>query len=170
MQNVVGYCRVSTDRQADQGSSLEAQEAKVRAMATVQGATLAEVIVDGGESAKTLNRPGLKRLLSMVNRGEVQAVITPKLDRLTRSVKDLCQLLELLSLPLAITFGILDLSDTVHMPRMELTFRVARSMEPSPFTGWVPGLLAVIETTDGWWLHLPSGPLWVPRAAMKWVN
>jgi len=42
----IGYVRVSTDRQAEQGVSLEAQEAKVRAMATVQGADLVEVIVD----------------------------------------------------------------------------------------------------------------------------
>jgi site-specific DNA recombinase len=62
----VGYVRVSTDRQADQGVSLEAQEAKVRAMATVQGVNLTEVIVDGGESAKSLKRPGLQRLLAMV--------------------------------------------------------------------------------------------------------
>ena len=52
----IGYVRVSTDRQAEQGVSLEAQEAKIRAMATVQGAELFEVIVDGGESAKNLNR------------------------------------------------------------------------------------------------------------------
>jgi DNA invertase Pin-like site-specific DNA recombinase len=91
----VGYVRVSTDRQADQGSSLEAQEAKVRAMATVQGAELLEVIVDGGESAKSLDRRGLQRLLSLVSAGEVDAVIVAKLDRLTRSVKDLCSLLEL---------------------------------------------------------------------------
>jgi site-specific DNA recombinase len=90
-----GYVRVSTDRQADQGVSLEAQEAKIRAMATVQGVELSEVIVDGGESAKSLNRPGMERLLSMVNAGEVKAVIIAKLDRLTRSVKDLCSLLEL---------------------------------------------------------------------------
>ena len=45
---VVGYVRVSTDRQADQGSSLEAQEAKIRGMATVQSVDLFEVIVDGG--------------------------------------------------------------------------------------------------------------------------
>ncbi|MEP7353760.1 MAG: recombinase family protein [Acidobacteriota bacterium] len=93
---VVGYVRVSTDRQAEQGVSLEAQEAKVRAMATVQGAELLEVIVDGGESAKSLNRPGLQRLMAMVNAGKVQAIIIAKLDRLTRSVKDLCGLLELL--------------------------------------------------------------------------
>jgi DNA invertase Pin-like site-specific DNA recombinase len=91
----IGYVRVSTDRQAEQGVSLEAQEAKIRAMATVQGAELFEVIVDGGESAKNLNRPGLQRLLALVDSGKVEAVIVAKLDRLTRSVKDLCGLLEL---------------------------------------------------------------------------
>src|SRR5260370_28350239 len=91
----IGYVRVSTDRQAEQGVSLEAQEAKIRAMATVQGSGLLDVIVDGGESAKSLNRPGLQQLLALVNEGKVQAVIVAKLDRLTRSVKDLCGLLEL---------------------------------------------------------------------------
>jgi DNA invertase Pin-like site-specific DNA recombinase len=89
----IGYVRVSTDGQAEQGVSLEAQEAKIRAMATVQGAELFEVIVDGGESAK--NRPGLQRLLAVVDSSKVEAVIIAKLDRLTRSVKDLCSLLEL---------------------------------------------------------------------------
>jgi DNA invertase Pin-like site-specific DNA recombinase len=92
----IGYVRVSTDRQAEQGVSLEAQEAKIRAMATVQGAELFEVIVDGGESAKNLNRPGLQRLIALVDSAKVEAVIVSKLDRLTRSVKDLCSLLELL--------------------------------------------------------------------------
>src|SRR5258706_8230038 len=92
---VIGYVRVSTDRQAEHGVSLEAQESKIRAMATIHSAELAEVIVDGGESAKSLNRPGLQRLLALINAGQVQAVIVAKLDRLTRSVKDLCNLLEL---------------------------------------------------------------------------
>src|SRR5436190_17531944 len=91
----IGYVRVSTDRQAEQGVSLEAQEAKIRAMATIHSAELLDVIVDGGESAKSLNRPGLQRLLALINAGHVQAVIVAKLDRLTRSVKDLCNLLDL---------------------------------------------------------------------------
>jgi site-specific DNA recombinase len=91
----IGDVRVSTDRHAEQGVSLEAQEAKIRAMATVQGADLLDVIVDGGESAKSLNRPGLQRLLDLINAGKVESVIVAKLDRLTRSVKDLCGLLEL---------------------------------------------------------------------------
>jgi len=91
----IGYVRVSTGRQAEHGVSLDAQEAKIRAMATVQGAELIDVIVDGGESAKSLNRPGLQRLMELVNGGKVEGVIVAKLDRLTRSVKDLCRLLEL---------------------------------------------------------------------------
>jgi site-specific DNA recombinase len=55
---------------------------------------LIDIIVDGGESAKSLNRPGMARLLTLVDAGEVQAVIIAKLDRLTGSVKDLCTLLE----------------------------------------------------------------------------
>src|SRR5216684_740597 len=90
----IGYVRVSTDKQADHGVSLEAQEAKIRAMAVVQGAEIVELIVDGGESAKNLNRPGMERLLALVNEGKVQTVIIAKLDRLTRSVKDLAELLE----------------------------------------------------------------------------
>ena len=64
-------------------------------MATIHSADLLEVIVDGAESAKSLNRPGLQRLLALINAGQVQAVIMAKLDRLTRSVKDLCNLLKL---------------------------------------------------------------------------
>lgn len=90
----IGYVRVSTDKQADFGVSLEAQTEKVRAMAVVQGADLVDVIVDAGESAKSLNRPGVSRLLAMVDAGALDTVIVAKLDRLTRSVKDLAELLE----------------------------------------------------------------------------
>src|ERR1700689_2495479 len=63
-------------------------------MAFVQGAELSEIIVESGESAKSLNRPGMTKLLALVDAGKVKAVIVAKLDRLTRSVKDLCELLE----------------------------------------------------------------------------
>ena len=91
----IGYARVSTDKQAGKGCSLEAQEEKIRAMAVVHSADLRDVIVDGGESAKSLQRPGMQRLLGLVENKKVDAVVVAKLDRLTRSVKDLCALLEL---------------------------------------------------------------------------
>jgi site-specific DNA recombinase len=89
----VGYTRVSTDKQADKGVSLEAQVEKIRAMGVVQGAEVMEIITDA-ESAKSLERPGMARLLAMVDAGEVQVVIITKLDRLTRSVADLGALLK----------------------------------------------------------------------------
>lgn len=90
----VGYVRVSTDRQAEAGVSLEAQAEKIRAMAVVHGTSLLDVIIDAGESAKSLQRPGMARLMAMVEARQVQIVICAKLDRLTRSVKDLGELLE----------------------------------------------------------------------------
>ena len=58
----VAYLRVSTDKQADRGVSLDAQCAKVAAYAELYELELVEVIVDAGESAKSLDRPGLTRL------------------------------------------------------------------------------------------------------------
>ena len=88
-KQTIGYARVSTDRQ---DLSLEAQQAKIRAMAALQDKTV-EMIVDA-QSAKTLERPGMARLLALVDSGAVETVIIAKLDRLTRSVKDLAELLE----------------------------------------------------------------------------
>ena len=56
--NAVGYVRVSTDKQTDRGVSLEAQAERIRAMAVVHNAELIDIIVDGGESAKSLQCPG----------------------------------------------------------------------------------------------------------------
>lgn len=90
----IGYVRVSTDKQADRGVSLEAQVEKIKAMAVVHDVELLEVIVDAGESAKDLDRPGMARILELVHSRAVGMVIVAKLDRLTRSVRDLAILLE----------------------------------------------------------------------------
>ena len=90
----VAYLRVSTDKQADRGVSLDAQRAKVAAYAELYDLELVEVVVDAGESAKTLARPGLTRALGMLRKGEAEALLVVKLDRLTRSVRDLGELVE----------------------------------------------------------------------------
>ena len=97
-------------------------------MATVQGAELFEVIVDGGESAKNLNRPGLQRLLALVDSGKVKAVIVAKLDRLTRSVKDLCSLLELFEKRGVALISVAESLDTASAAgRLVITIMVAVS-------------------------------------------
>ena len=92
---VIGYSRVSTEEQARDGVSLDAQAEKIRAYAMVKDWTLAELSQDAGHSAKSLKRPGLAGLLAMVEARHVDVVIVYKLDRLTRSVKDLSTLVEL---------------------------------------------------------------------------
>jgi DNA invertase Pin-like site-specific DNA recombinase len=85
----VAYLRVSTDKQADRGVSLDAQRAKVEAYAALYDLELVAVIVDAGASAKTLERDGLSEALRMLRTGEADALLVAKLDRLTRSVRDL---------------------------------------------------------------------------------
>ncbi len=90
----IAYLRVSTEQQADGGVSLDAQRAKVEAYALAVGLTLVETIVDAGVSAKTLDRPGLSQALAALEAGKAEAVLVTKLDRLTRSVRDLGTLVE----------------------------------------------------------------------------
>ncbi len=90
----VAYIRVSTDKQADKGVSLDAQRAKVAAYAELYDLELIDVIVDAGVSAKTLDRPGLNRALDLLRKGRAEALLVVKLDRLTRSVRDLGSLVD----------------------------------------------------------------------------
>jgi site-specific DNA recombinase len=90
----VAYVRVSTEKQADEGVSLDAQRAKLAAYATAMDLDLVAVEVDAGLSAKTLDRPALQRSLAMLKGGKADAILVVKLDRLTRSVRDLSDLVE----------------------------------------------------------------------------
>lgn len=92
----VGYIRVSTQMQVDSGVSLEDQEHRMRTFAELRDFELVGIERDEGLSAKTTeNRPGLQKALRLVEKGTVQALIVPKLDRFTRSLRDLIDLVEL---------------------------------------------------------------------------
>lgn len=90
----VGYVRVSTDEQARSGLSLLAQRERLAAWATAFGHELVEIVADEGESAKSLNRPGMQRIMQMIDRRQVDGVVAAKLDRLTRSTRDLGDMVE----------------------------------------------------------------------------
>ncbi len=91
----VVYSRVSTEEQADSGASLNMQRDQCRAMAVALGHQQVEVLADDGYTGKDLKRPAMQLLLAQVRAGEIAGVIIWKLDRLTRRVKDLLQLVEL---------------------------------------------------------------------------
>lgn len=86
---VVAYVRVSLDKQAESGGSLEAQREKLDLFARLHDLEIVEVCVDAGASAKTLDRPGLERAREALRSGRATGLLVTKLDRLTRSVRDL---------------------------------------------------------------------------------
>ena len=94
MKVAVGYVRVSTLEQASEGVSLDAQRDKLRAYCKFNGIKLIGITADEGVSGSTLERPGLQEALRMLKRGRANTLIVMKLDRLTRSVRDLCALVD----------------------------------------------------------------------------
>ena len=90
----IAYVRVSTADQAGEGHSLEAQKEKLRLFSEIHNLELIGIEVDAGLSASTLDRPGLQRALATLEDFRAEALVVVKLDRLTRSVRDLCVLVD----------------------------------------------------------------------------
>lgn len=94
MDRLIGYVRVSTEEQTKTGYSVSDQKNKLRGYCDLYGHELVDIIVDDGISAKNLNRSGMQRTISMINDGDADGVVVLKLDRLTRSMRDLHHLLD----------------------------------------------------------------------------
>ena len=87
------YSRVSTDDQAESGLGLEDQRKRLDGMAAAKGWVSTLSLTDNGVSAKSLDRPALSQALELLASGQAQALMVTKLDRLTRSVGDLGELM-----------------------------------------------------------------------------
>lgn len=91
-----GYIRVSTQGQVEDGVSLEAQEAKVRAWANLNGYDQVDLFNEGGLSGcKMDKRDALHAALNSVGKGD--AFVVYSLSRLARSTKDTLEIADLLS-------------------------------------------------------------------------
>jgi DNA invertase Pin-like site-specific DNA recombinase len=80
------YCRVSTDEQAQHGTSLETQREKTRAYIEERNWRLVSEFMEEGVSGAKESRPQLDRLLDTCRRSEVEVVVVTKHDRLARSL------------------------------------------------------------------------------------
>jgi site-specific DNA recombinase len=83
------YIRVSTQDQAQHGFSLDAQEESLINYAKALGYEILKIYRDEGKSAKNLNRPEMQNLLKDAEERKFQAIFIYKLDRFSRSLKDL---------------------------------------------------------------------------------
>jgi len=90
----IGYTRVSTEQQAESGLSLEGQRAKLRSYADLHDYDLVDIHEDAGESGKDLERDGLQTALDALESGEADCLIVYKVNRLSRHVGDMQDLIE----------------------------------------------------------------------------
>jgi DNA invertase Pin-like site-specific DNA recombinase len=90
MTKAVGYIRVSTDRQAEEGVSLAAQRERMKAYAAMQGLNLVQIIEDAGISGSVplADRDGGSALLDALAEHDAAHVVALKLDRLFRDAAD----------------------------------------------------------------------------------
>jgi len=93
-RRVLGYIRVSTTEQAKEGLSLYFQKRKIEFFCELHDLILVKVIEDPGFSGKDLNRPGLRELLELIPDPTIHGVVVYRLDRLSRSTRDLLEMVD----------------------------------------------------------------------------
>ncbi len=88
------YCRVSTKEQVEEGNSLVTQERACREYAQKHGYEIVETYIEQGESAKTVDRTELKKMMSFCSnkKNDIQAVVAYKIDRISRNTDDYSQI------------------------------------------------------------------------------
>lgn len=92
MKKALIYIRVSTQEQNKEGYSVQAQREKLIAYCKAKGWIIHDIVIDGGYSGTTTDRPGLDCLLNSLE--DIDVVLVYKLDRLARSQKDTLYLIE----------------------------------------------------------------------------
>jgi site-specific DNA recombinase len=96
------YIRVSTEEQAsNEEGSIKSQEQRLRnhvAFKNSEGdfGEVVQIYVDRARSGKDTNRPELQRLLSSIKKGEITMVLVTELSRLSRSIKDFCDIWQMM--------------------------------------------------------------------------
>lgn len=89
--------RVSTEDQAREGFSLGEQKEKLLQLCSFKGYEVFKIYEDAGISAKDMeHRPAFQEMLSDMKKGKINYIVAYKLDRVTRSVRDLEELISVL--------------------------------------------------------------------------
>lgn len=104
MPHTAIYARVSTDEQAKEGYSIDAQVNILRAYVTIKGLDEPVLYIDDGYSAKNLNRPQIQKLLADCKNGGVGSLLVWRLDRFSRSLRDTIEIVEDILKPRKIDF------------------------------------------------------------------
>lgn len=150
------YARVSTDDQAEHGTSLDEQVRRCEAYCESQGWKVTAVYREEGVSGSAASRPQLDRLLHCAHRGELDAIVVAKLDRWGRSMRHLAAALGALD-DLGIRFAsvteAIDSSTASGRLLRNVLGAIAEFEREAIIERTSSGLRAVAR--GGWW---PGGP------------
>ncbi len=91
---IVAYARVSVEDTTDT-NSLSLQESRMRARAEIHGRSITHAFTDNGVSGARKDRPALNALLALVRERKVKVVYITALDRLSRKLAHLVELIDL---------------------------------------------------------------------------
>ena len=94
-RRVVAYLRVSSQEQVQSGLGLAAQKEQIALYAKLHGLEVAGVCRDDGVSGakKPSKRPGLSKALEGLRAGTFDGILVARLDRLSRSCRDVADLI-----------------------------------------------------------------------------
>ena len=113
------YIRVSTEDQATEGFSINAQKEKLTKYAEINDWQILDYYIDDGISGKNIkDRPEITRMLNDIKKRKIKNVLVYKLDRLTRSLLNLMELINL--------FETYDCSLNSHTEKLDTSNAVGR--------------------------------------------
>lgn len=95
---IIGYCRVSTSGQGEEGDSLDNQESQIKEYCKKQGLDCVNILREvASGSLHFQQRPLLKHIIRELQEGRINGFVIHKLDRLSRSIRDTIEILSLCS-------------------------------------------------------------------------
>jgi len=110
-KQAIGYIRVSSAQQAQEGASLEAQQAKIQQWCLANGYELVNVFKDEGISGKRMDtRQGLQDALATIKKGN--AFVFYSMSRVARSTKDMLSIGDLIAKKRADMVSVIEDFDT----------------------------------------------------------
>ncbi|KKP39205.1 MAG: hypothetical protein UR29_C0008G0001, partial [Candidatus Woesebacteria bacterium GW2011_GWC2_33_12] len=84
----VGYGRISTSSQKEEGFSIDVQQTKIYEKVRELKGELIGIYTDEAKTGTNLNRPGLTALLARCTKGDIDYLVVQDTSRLSRDTKD----------------------------------------------------------------------------------
>lgn len=150
------YIRVSTEEQANEGYSISAQKERLKAFCVAQNWQEHKLYVDEGISGRSTDRPQLKKLMKDIEAGHIKILLVYRLDRLTRSVRDLHNILDFLDKNNCVFRSATEIYDTATaMGRMFITIVAAIAEWESANLGERVRMGQIEKARQGKWASQP---------------